>query len=111
MPTLEERLTTLEWNFEQFKVATGKYYQEMAMQVTLTKGLAEDAVKRLWELKIQVDQRFNRVDEQLSEVKQDLSGVKQDLNEHTKRLNRLETKVDAMQTMLEQILERLPEKP
>ena len=119
MPTTEERLATMEHNFERFKAETTTYYQEMALHVTMTKGLSEDAVKRLMQLRAQVDKRFDHTDLQLadvkqeiSEVKQDLSGVKQDLsgvkqdlsgvkqeiNNHTVRLDRLETKMDAVQT-------------
>jgi hypothetical protein len=39
MPTPEERLTTLEYNLDQFKAEATTYYQEMAMQVTMSKGL------------------------------------------------------------------------
>jgi archaellum component FlaC len=125
MPTQEERLTTLEYNLDQFKAEPTTYYEEMALQVTMTKSLTEDAVKRLMQLRVQVDKRFNSTDQQLAEVKQELAGVKQDLgvvrqdlagvkhdiSEHTTRLNRLETKVDTVQTTLVQILARLPEKP
>src|SRR5213080_1616095 len=111
MPTPEERLTTLEYNLDQFKAEATTYYQEMAVQVTMTKGLTEDAVKRLMQLRVQVDKRFNSTDQQLAGVKQDLAGVKQDISDHTTRLDRLETKVDVVQTTLAQILARLPEKP
>jgi chromosome segregation ATPase len=118
MPTPEERLTTLEYGLDQYKAEATTYYQEMAMQVTMTRGLTEDAVKRLMQLRIQVDKRFNNTDQQLVEVKQELAEVKQelakvkrDMSDHTTRLDRLETKVDAVQTILAQILARLPEKP
>jgi hypothetical protein len=90
MPTQEERLTTLEFDFNQFKAEATTYYQEMAMQVTMSKGLTEDAVKRLMQLRIQVDKRFTSIDQDIAEMKQDLAGVK---------------------AMLTQILARLPEKP
>ncbi|HLJ32492.1 MAG TPA: hypothetical protein VKU38_02525 [Ktedonobacteraceae bacterium] len=101
MPTAEERLTTLEFDFDQFKAETTTYYQEMALQVTMSKGLTEDAVKRLMQLRVQVDQRFNSVDQQLTGVKQDIAGVKLDIKDHTTRLDRIEA-------LLAQILERLP---
>lgn len=97
MPTSDERLTTLEYNLDQFKAEATTYYQEMAMQVTMSKGLTEDAVKRLMQLRIQIDKRFNSTDQQLAEVKQDIG-------EHTTRLDRIET-------LLAQILARLPENP
>ncbi len=118
MPAPEERLTTLEYGLDQYKAEATTYYQEMAMQVTITRGLTEDAVKRLMQLRIQVDKRFNSTDQQfvevkqeLTEVKQELAKVKRDMSDHTARLDRLETKVDAVQTILAQILARLPEKP
>jgi chromosome segregation ATPase len=125
MPSPEVRLTTLEYNLDQFKAEATSYYQEMALQVTMSKGLTEDAVKRLMQLRVQVDKRFNSTDQQFVEVKQDLAevkqdltgvkqeltgvkqdlaGVKQDIGDHTTRLDRIET-------LLAQILARLPEKP
>jgi ferritin-like protein len=104
MPTQEERLTTLEFDFNQFKAESTTYYQEMAMQVTMSKGLTEDAVKRLMQLRIQVDKRFTSIDQEIAEVKQDLAEVQQNIGDHTMRLERMET-------MLIQVLARLPEKP
>lgn len=104
MPAQEERLTKVEFDFNQFKAETTSYYQEMAMQVTMSKGLTEDAVKRLMQLRIQVDKRFTSTDQQLDEVRQDLDEMKRHISDHTLRLERMET-------MLVQILARLPEKP
>jgi ferritin-like protein len=104
MPTQEERLTTLEFDFNQFKAESTTYYQEMAMQVTMSKGLTEDAVKRLMQLRIQIDKRFTSIDQEIAEVKQDLAEVQQNIGDHTMRLERMET-------MLIQVLARLPEKP
>jgi septal ring factor EnvC (AmiA/AmiB activator) len=122
MPTSDERLTILEYNFDQFKAEATTYYQEMALQVTMTKGLTEDAVKRLMQLRIQVDKRFDSTSQHLIEmkqelvgmkqelagtqhelvgVKQELAGVKQDISDHTTRLDRIET-------LLAQVLARLP---
>ncbi len=135
MPTSDERLTTLEYNLDQFKAEATSYYQEMAMQVTMSKGLTEDAVKRLMQLRIQIDKRFSNTDQQLAEVKQDLkqltevrqdlAGVKQELTEvrqdtssHSTRLNAMDTHLESMdkrlervENMLTQILARLPEQP
>src|SRR2546429_7263772 len=80
------------------------YYEEMALQVTMTKGLTEDAVKRLMQLRVQVDKRFNSTDQQLAEVKQEVAEVKQELAG-------VRQEVAGVQTTLTQILERLPEKP
>ena len=104
MPTQEERLTALEFNLDQFKAEATTYYQEMAMQVTMSRGLTEDAVKRLMQLRIQVDKRFTGTDQQLAEMKQDLAGMKQNISDHT-------TRFDHIETLLTQIVSRLPEKP
>ena len=111
MPTPEERLTTLEYDFDQFKAEPTTYYQEMALQVTMTKSLTEDAVKRLMQLRVQVDKRFNSTDQQLAEVKQELAGVKQEVAEVKQELAGVRQEVAGVQTTLTQILERLPEKP
>ena len=111
MPTQEERLTTLEYDFDQFKAEPTTYYQEMALQVTMTKSLTEDAVKRLMQLRVQVDKRFNSTDQQLAEVKQELAGVKQEVAEVKQELAGVRQEVAGVQTTLTQILERLPEKP
>ena len=111
MPTPEERLTTLEYDFDQFKAEATSYYQEMALQVTMTKGLTEDAVKRLMQLRVQVDKRFNSTDQQLAEVKQEVAGVKQEVAEVKQELAGVRQEVAGVQTTLTQILERLPEKP
>jgi len=111
MPTSDERLTTLEYNLDQFKAEATSYYQEMAIQVTMSKGLTEDAVKRLMQLRIQIDKRFSNTDQQLAEVKQELTEVRQDTSSHSTRLDRIETRLDRMETLLTQILARLPEQP
>ena len=103
MPTQEERLSLLEFNLDQFKAEATTYYQEMAMQVTMSKGLTEDAVKRLMQLRVQVDKRFTSTDQQLAEVNHDLAEVKRNVSDHTTRLDRIET-------LLTQIVSRLPEK-
>jgi ferritin-like protein len=97
MPTQEERLTILEYDLKQYKTETIKAYGEMAVELTMVKGLTEDAVKRLASLKVQIDQRFERVDTRLDSMDAHLAGM-------DTRLNRVEN-------LLAQILARLPEKP
>ncbi len=87
MPTQEERLLTVENDPKQFKTETIKAYQEMAVEVTMVKGLTEDAIIRLATIKVQIDQRFGQVDA---------------------RLDRVETRLDRMEMMLTEILARLP---
>ena len=118
MPTSDERLTTLEYHLDQFKAEATTYYQEMAMQVTMSKGLTEDAVKRLMQLRVQVDKRFNSTDQQLAEVKQELAGVKQELAEVKQDITEVKqdigdhtTRLDRIETLLAQILARLPKNP
>jgi Mg2+ and Co2+ transporter CorA len=90
MPTQEERLETVEYGLKQFKTETIKAYSEMAIELTMVKGLTEDAVKRLASLKSQIDHRFERVDTHLDTI---------------------DTHLDRLENMLSQILARLPEKP
>ena len=90
MPTQEERLTILEYDLKQYKTETIKAYGEMAIELTMVKGLTEDAVKRLASLKTQIEQRFERVDT---------------------RLDAMDTHLDRVENMLAQILTRLPKNP
>ena len=83
MPTQEERVTILEYDLKQYKTETIKAYGEMAIEMTMVKGLKEDAVKRLASLRTQVEHHFERVD----------------------------TRLDRIENILSQILARLPEKP
>src|SRR5215472_4964494 len=97
MPTQEERLDALKFNLEQFKTETIKAYGEMAMEITLVKGLTEDAVKRLASLKEQIEHRFGRVDTRLEAMDAHLESM-------DGRLGRLEN-------LLVQVLARLPNNP
>jgi len=90
MPTQEERLNILEYNLKQYKTETIKAYGEMAIELTMVKGLTEDAVKRLASLKAQIEQRFERVDT---------------------HLENMDSRLDRVENLLAQILERLQEKP
>ena len=90
MPTQEERLETVEYGLRQFRTETIKAYQEMALEMTMVKGLTEDAIKRLANIKVQVDQRFERVDTHLDTI---------------------DVRLDRLENMLSQVLARLPEKP
>jgi hypothetical protein len=97
MPTQEERLETVEYGLRQFKTETIKAYQEMAIEVTMVKGLTEDVVKRLMNLKVQMDQRFSTMDTRFDSVDQ--------------RFSTIDTRLGTIETLLTQILARLPEKP
>jgi hypothetical protein len=97
MPTQGERLTILEYDLKQYKTETIKAYGEMAVEMTMVKGLTEDAVKRLASLKVQIEQRFERVDSRLDAVDAHLEG--------------LDTRLERVENLLAQILARLPENP
>lgn len=118
MPTQEERLTIVEYDLRQFKTETIKAYGDMAFEMTIIKGLTENAIGRLAALSdktekhfdrvdirldamnahlASIDKRFTSTDQQLAEVKQELTEVKQDMAE--------------MKAMLTQVLARFPEKP
>jgi len=96
MPTQEERLNILEYGLKQYKTETIKAYGEMAVELTMVKGLTEDAVKRLASLKAQIEQRFERVDTRLDAM--------------DSHLESMDTRLDRVENLLAQILARLPEK-
>ncbi len=97
MPTQEERLNILEYDLKQYKTETIKAYGELAIEMTMVKGLTEDAVKRLASLKAQIEQRFERVDTRLEAM--------------DAHLESMDTRLDRVENLLAQILARLPEKP
>jgi|GEM_PF-1455969 len=89
MPTQEERLNTLEYDLKPYKTETIKDYGAMAIEMTIVKGLTEDAVKWLTSLKVQIE----RVDTHLDAM-----------DAHLTRLDRVEN-------LLAQIFARRPETP
>lgn len=132
MPTQEDRLTALEQNFMQFKAETIRTYQDMAMHVTMIKGLNETIIGRLATMQWQADQRFNVVETRLDRIEATLgshtsrldqidatlanhtallSSHTALLNEHTKRLDQIDATLGSHTALLTEILKRLPEKP
>jgi hypothetical protein len=90
MPTQEERLETLDYDLKQFKTETVKAYGEMAVEMTIVKGLTEDAVKRLASLKDQIEHRFGRIDTRLD-------GIDAHLRSIDGRFERVDTRLDVHQ--------------
>lgn len=86
MATQEERLSQVEFNLSLFKTETIKAYGDMAVELTLAKGLAIKATEQL-------------------------VSVQMTLNEHSKRLVSIDSRLDRIEDSLSQILARLPEKP
>ncbi len=101
MATQEERITTVEFDLKQFKTETVKVYQDMAFEMTMVKGLTEDAIKRLAMLNSTMEKRFDATNERLSRLETTLDEHTRLLGEHTVRFDRVET-------LLTEILERLP---
>lgn len=114
MLTQEERITALEHNFMQFEAHTIKSYQEMAIQVTLTKGLTETIIGRLAALEYRTDQRFDKLDTKISaldtKIDSTRSALEAKIGAVEAKVNSVEAKVDTMQIVLAEILTRLPEK-
>ena len=90
-------MTALEFDLKQFKTETIKAYGDMAFEMTIVKGLTENAIGRLAALSDTTEKRFERVDMRLDAMDAHLESM-------DKRLERVEN-------MLTQILARLPEKP
>ena len=97
MPTQEERLTTVEYDLKQFKTETIKAYGDMAFEMTIIKGLTENAIGRLSTLSNTTEKHFERV------------GIRLDaMDAH---LESMDKRLDRVETLLTQILARLPDKP
>ena len=89
MPAQEERLNTLGYDLKPYKTETIKDYAAMAIEMTIVKGLTEDAVKWLTSLKVQ----FKRVDTHLYAMDARL------------------TRLDRVENLLAQFFARRPETP
>jgi len=135
MPTLEERVARMEQDFAQFKANATEAYQQMAMHVTVARGLAENALERLAMVDADMKSRFNRLqaaldvhieatnahfdllqkradktDKRLDAIETRLDRVEGTLAEHTAVLNEHTARFDRMEALLGEILTRLPEK-
>lgn len=108
MPTQEERINTLEINLASFKTETITIYREVAVELTMTKGLTEDAVKRLAAMKAQIDQRFDASDKKLDGLEFRVQHIEESLAEQRALLGHQGTMIAQQATLLAQILERLP---
>jgi hypothetical protein len=118
MPTQEERLDALENNLEHLKTDTIKAYGEMAMEITMVKGLTEDAVHRLAALKDQIEHRFGRVDIGLDAMDAHLESMDGRFEHVDTRLDKMDAHLESvdgrlgrLENFLAQVLARLPEKP
>ena len=109
MPTQEERLETLEYDLKQFKTETVKAYGEMAVEMTIVKGLTEDAVKRLASLKDQIEHRFGRVDTRLDRMVAHLESMDGRFKRVDTRLDGMDGRLSRLENLLMQVLDRLPE--
>lgn len=111
MPAQEERLKIVEYDLKHFKTETIKAYGDMAIELVMVKGLAEDAVKRLASHKTQIDQQFGRVNTQLEAIDAHIGFLQEHTNKTDKRLDSIEVQLSEQKNLLTQILARLPEAP
>jgi division protein CdvB (Snf7/Vps24/ESCRT-III family) len=129
MPTQEERLQRVEFDLRQFKTETVKVYGDMAFEMTIIKGLTENAIGRLATLSDTTEKRFERVDirldvmdahlesmdKRLGRVETHLEQLEESMDKRLERVEthfeQLETKFDEHTTLLTQILARLPKAP
>jgi predicted nuclease with TOPRIM domain len=129
MPTQEEGLQRVEFDLRQFKTETVKVYGDMAFEMTIIKGLTENAIGRLATLSDTTEKRFERVDirldamdahlesmdKRLGRVETHLEQLEESMDKRLGRvethLEQLETKFDEHTTLLTQILARLPKAP
>ena len=66
---------------KSFRTETLYAYKDMAYEMTIVKGLGEDSIKRLAELRREMNDRFDRVDARLSDLTSQLALVLQKLDE------------------------------
>ena len=97
MSTHEARLTSVEYDLKQFKTETIKAYQDVAMELTMIKGLTEDSVRRLMTLKTQIDQRFDVTDQRLNAIE--------------RRFDIVDQRFTSLDEKLDQVLQRLSNPP
>ena len=109
MPTQEERLQTVEFDLKQFKTETIKAYGDMAFEMTIIKGLTENAIGQLSTLSNPTEKHFERVLIRLEAMNTHLESMDKRLGQVETHLDQLETKFDEHTTLLTQILARLPE--
>jgi len=125
MPTLEERVAKMEQDFKRFKADATGAYQDMAMQVTLTRALGENSLGRLAMMHDEMNHRFasvhtamdihfdatnahfdllpkhaDRTDRRLDAVESHLSEHTVLLKGHTERLDRVEGVLSGHTTLL-----------
>jgi chromosome segregation ATPase len=111
MPTQEEGLQRVEFDLRQFKTETIKAYGDMAFEMTIIKGLTENAIGRLATLSDTTEKHFERVDIRLDAMDAHLESMDKRLERVETHLEQLETKFDEHTTLLTQILARLPKAP
>src|SRR5207247_1025109 len=73
MPTQEERLQTVEYDLKQFKTETIKAYGDMAFEMTIIKGLTENAIGRLSTLSNKTEKHLERVEIRLHAINKQIS--------------------------------------
>ncbi len=84
MPTQEEGLQRVEFDLRQFKTETVKVYGDMAFEMTIIKGLTENAIGRLATLSDTTEKHFERVDIRLDAMDAHLESM-------DKRLDSMDT--------------------
>ena len=100
MPTQEERLDTVEFNLRQFKTETVKVYQDMALEMTIIKGLTEDTIRRLSTLSSTIEKRFDGVDQRFEGIDTRLGAIDTRLDTMDTHLGAMDTRLDRMDTRL-----------
>jgi chromosome segregation ATPase len=107
MPTQEEGLQRVEFDLRQFKTETVKVYGDMAFEMTIIKGLTENAIGRLATLSDTTEKRFERVDIRLDAMDAHLESMDKRLDSMDKRLGRVETHLEQLEGSLDSMDKRL----
>ena len=104
-------MTKLEFDLRQFKTETIKACGDMAFEVTIVKGLIENAIGRLAALSGTTEKRFERIDVRLDAMGAHLESMDKRFTTIEQQLDEVKQGLAEVKTMLTQVLARLPEKP
>jgi len=99
MPTPEERLNSLENNFDQFQTEAVQAYKTMFHETTLLKGLVLDNNTRVTAL----SDRVVKIDRRLEHIDLRLDGMDAHLDYMDKRINGIDKRLNGMDEHLERI--------
>lgn len=105
MATQEERLSQVELNLSLFKTETVKAYGDMAVELTLVKGLAIKAIEQLVSVQMALTEHTKRLDS----IDSRIDRIDSHIDRMDSRFDRMDSRFDRIEGMLSQVLTHFPE--